>query len=141
GGPASFITQQAATREILQNAGYEQLAEQYDPLDPVGLTLSTLLPLGFGAMAMRNAARARAKAPPIDTEHVDAARVNLLREQVDAAGGGEAGDLGGGRGDGGAGAGAIDQIAEGGRVEVADGVPEPAARQIPEAMEARLADL
>lgn len=62
GGPASFVGQQAATRAILDNAGYDKLADQYDPFDPVGLTLSTLLPLGFGALAMRGAARARAAA-------------------------------------------------------------------------------
>lgn len=62
GGPATFVGQQAATRAILDNAGYDKLADQYDPWDPVGLTLSTILPLGFGAMAMRGAARARAAA-------------------------------------------------------------------------------
>lgn len=53
GGPASFIAQQAATREILRNADYQTIAEQYDPLDPVGLTVATLLPAGFAAYAKR----------------------------------------------------------------------------------------
>lgn len=105
GGPASFIAQNAATREILQNADYSKLADQFDPFDPVGLTLSTVVPLGFGAMAMRGAkvkggaaesgankplapanidASAMNKvAPPDDV--VDAARVTLVRQQMDAA--------------------------------------------------------
>lgn len=99
GGPASFIAQNAATREILQAADYSKLADQYDPLDPVGLALSTLLPLGFGALAMRGA-KVKAKGPmpdgtpPPDTvppkayhppaDLVDAARVNLVREHMDA---------------------------------------------------------
>lgn len=53
GGPGSFMAQQAATREILRNADYKQLAEQYDPLDPVGLAVATLLPAGFAAYAKR----------------------------------------------------------------------------------------
>jgi hypothetical protein len=53
GGPASFMAQQYATREILRNADYGKIAEQYDPLDPVGLTVATLLPAGFAAYAKR----------------------------------------------------------------------------------------
>jgi hypothetical protein len=62
-GPASFIAQQAATREILSRADYSKLAEQFDPLDPVGLGMS-LLPFGFGAWAMR--ARVKGGARPVD---------------------------------------------------------------------------
>jgi hypothetical protein len=61
GGPGGFIAQQAASKAILANADYDQLAEQYDPFDPVGLAVSSLVPLGFGAYAMRGA-RARANA-------------------------------------------------------------------------------
>lgn len=78
GGPASFMAQQATTRGILKAANYDHLADQYDPLDPVGLAVSTLVPAGFGAWAMRGAARAKAVPPP--TEHVDAARVALAVE-------------------------------------------------------------
>jgi hypothetical protein len=97
GGPASFMAQNAATREILQAADYSKLADQYDPLDPVGLALSTVLPLGFGALAMRGAKvkpGVDAKGPmpdgspppvkPPEPEIVDAARVNLVREHMDA---------------------------------------------------------
>lgn len=55
GGPGTFVTQQAATKAILENANYADLAKQYDPTDTLGLAMSTLLPLGFGALAMRGA--------------------------------------------------------------------------------------
>lgn len=83
GGPASFVAQNAATREILQAADYSKLADQYDPLDPVGLTLSTILPMGFGALAMRGAKAKATIHPPEDV--VDAARVSLIRQQMDSA--------------------------------------------------------
>lgn len=56
-GPGTYIAQQAATRAILQNAGYDKIADQYDPFDPVGLAVLTLVPAGFGALHMRSAAR------------------------------------------------------------------------------------
>lgn len=61
GGPGGFVAQNAAERAILNNAGYEKIGSTYDPLDPVGLALSTLVPAGFGAVAVRGA---RAKATP-----------------------------------------------------------------------------
>lgn len=61
GGPGGFVAQNAAERAILNNAGYEKIGSTYDPLDPVGLALSTLVPAGFGAVAVRGA---RAKAAP-----------------------------------------------------------------------------
>jgi len=61
GGPGGFIGQNAAERAILNNAGYKDIANQYDPLDPVGLALSTLVPAGFGAAAVRGA---RVKSAP-----------------------------------------------------------------------------
>jgi hypothetical protein len=76
GGPGGFIAQQAATREILQDAGYDQIAQQFDPLDPVGLAMSSLIPLPFAAIGLRNA-RAR-----VD---VDAAMVHNLSTAQDAA--------------------------------------------------------
>jgi hypothetical protein len=100
GGPVSFVAQQEATRKILADADYSQLADQYDPFDPVGLALSTVLPLGFGALAMRGVkTKTTAKGPMPDVppkpveppiprpepELVDAARVNLLRENADVS--------------------------------------------------------
>jgi len=53
GGPISYVAQQAAARKILADADYTKLSEQYDPLDPVGLLVSTLIPAGFGAWGLR----------------------------------------------------------------------------------------
>ena len=53
GGPGSFIAQQAAINHILSSADYGEIAKQYDPLDPVGLIVSTLVPAGFAAYAKR----------------------------------------------------------------------------------------
>lgn len=63
GGPGGFYAQQAASKAILENAGYDKLAEQHDPFDPVGLAVSTLVPAAFGGFAMR-VGRARQATPP-----------------------------------------------------------------------------
>lgn len=106
GGPVSFMAQQAAVRQILQDADYAKLAEQYDPFDPVGLAVSTLVPAAFGVHGLRvNKAAAAAKAAedfrtgPVPSaekptaaaareavgrpseEHVDAARTLLAVEE------------------------------------------------------------
>lgn len=59
-GPGTYIAQQAATRAILRDANYKDIAEQYDPFDPVALAVSTLVPAGFGALHMRGAGKAPA---------------------------------------------------------------------------------
>lgn len=64
-GPGGFIAQNAASQAILEHAGYDKIASNYDPLDPVGLTLSTLVPGAFGAYAMRGRTKAIA---PLKTE-------------------------------------------------------------------------
>ncbi|MFY3552932.1 hypothetical protein [Achromobacter insolitus] len=99
GGPGLFIAQQQMTRDILNNADYSNLADQYDPFDPVGLAVSTLVPAAFGAWALRGRARVAARegqaaataadvaeAPrgPMQQELVDAARVQRVREVVDS---------------------------------------------------------
>lgn len=101
GGPGLFIAQQQMTRDILNNADYSNLADQYDPFDPVGLAVSALVPAAFGGWAMRGRARAAAReghaaevrpaaqaeeAPrgPVQQELVDAARVQRVREVVDS---------------------------------------------------------
>lgn len=101
GGPVSFMAQQQAVRSILEAADYTKLAEQYDPLDPVGLAVSTLIPAGFGAWGLRaararqaadaKAAAAKAEADfaagPVPSERTavaDAVRA-VTDEQVDAA--------------------------------------------------------
>ena len=93
GGPGGFMAQQALTRQILENAGFEKQAAGFDPFDPVGLTIATLLPAGFAAYGIRGqrqAARAAAErdqaaadeAPRIPPEVVDAAMVTRLSEQA-----------------------------------------------------------
>ena len=81
GGPLSFMAQQAATREILRNADYKTIAEQYDPLDPVGLTVATLLPAGFAAYAKRGGF-----GPKATPEAIDAAMVQNITARADAHG-------------------------------------------------------
>lgn len=65
GGPGSFVAQQQLTRSILENANYGEIAKQFDPLDPVGLVVSTLLPAGFAAYAKRGGFAAK-PAPKAD---------------------------------------------------------------------------
>lgn len=174
GGPASFMAEQYASREILRRADYSKLADRYNPLDPVGLALSTLLPLGFGAAAMRGAARSRAHpdpqaaaadaagasdaAPPalpertpiaqgidqmFDGATVDAARVNLLSEHVNAQRLTPADDFAGAAAHEAAMARAIDQLAAGERVDVGDiaRVNEGRLRQAMEALRERTINL
>lgn len=112
GGPGSFIAQQAATRQILQDADYTKLADQIDPLDPVGLAVSTLVPAGFGVWAMRGMRGRAAEVKPGETapevrpdaapvqdpvqteparprptpEQVDAARVEMLTQHMESSG-------------------------------------------------------
>lgn len=81
GGPLSFITQQQATRSILEAADYHDIAKQYDPLDPVGLTVATLVPAGFAASAR---AGARVAAKPLETG-TKAPEIVPTRDDIDAA--------------------------------------------------------
>ena len=79
GGPVAYVAEMQATKQILQNAGQEQLASQYDPFDPVGLSVSTLLPFAFGGLVhytRANGAKA-GKAAEIQT---DPALVKKLSE-------------------------------------------------------------
>lgn len=147
GGPVAYIGQQAAVREILQRADYSKLADQYDPFDPVVLTLSTLLPLGFGALAMRSArvrgaaaadAARAGEAPPsartqvaeavqgmgrVSDDVVDAARVLQIREAVDNWNLGRAGDIEAANAHLNAMARAADQLSLGTRASVTDLLP------------------
>lgn len=95
GGPGSFVAQQALTRDILERANYADLAKQYDPLDPTGLAVSSLVPLPFAAWGLRGNLKAKAKGaePPkvepaaVPRETVDAAMVHnltLVRDAQDA---------------------------------------------------------
>lgn len=60
GGPGGFVAQQALTRKILENAGQDKIAGQYDPFDPVGLTVAAALPGFFTYRALKGQSAARA---------------------------------------------------------------------------------
>lgn len=65
GGPGAFMGEQAAIRAILDSAGFEDVAREYDPFDVTGLVVSTLGPGAFGAgahVARGMRARSTAKA-------------------------------------------------------------------------------
>jgi hypothetical protein len=80
GGPLGFMAQQAATREILQAANYDKIAMQYDPFDPVGLAVSSLIPAPFAAYGLRgNKARAAADAKAA-ADAAEAARIAAIAD-------------------------------------------------------------
>ena len=84
GGPGAFVAQQAATREILRQADYAEIAEQFDPTDPLGLAISALVPLPFAAYgAARNIRAMRAPKPAPDA--ASAAEPVVPPEVADAA--------------------------------------------------------
>lgn len=78
GGPAAYIAQETIIKDILEEADYQKIADQHDPLDPVGLAVSTLLPAAFGAMAMRGAFKGKAT-----QEELDAAMVHNTTMKAD----------------------------------------------------------
>ena len=89
GGPGSFMAQQAATREILKDANYEDLAKQYDPLDLTGVLVASAVPAGFAAYAVAGARRTKAGAPaPVVAPEVQPTAkpesTPLTQEQADA---------------------------------------------------------
>jgi hypothetical protein len=156
GGPGTFVAQQLATRELLNNAGFGEIANTYDPFDPVGLAVSTLIPAGFGAYGLR-AARARSAAdaaaadasmlaspePPsamtpaaaaargyVDETMVDAARVSYAVEQRRAGSLADPDDLRAAAQDEQALSQAALQMARGERVEVTALAPEVAPRAV-----------
>lgn len=49
-GPGAFMAQEAMSRKILATAGYHDEASRHDPLDPLGLTVATLLPAVIGGV-------------------------------------------------------------------------------------------
>lgn len=89
GGPGSFIAQQAASRALLENADYHEQAQQFDPLDPTGLALATLLPAGFAVYVKRGGFAKPGKpgeptAPKVTQDEADAVMVHNLTAAADA---------------------------------------------------------
>ena len=87
GGPAAFMVEQQASKMILDAADYGKIAAQYDPFDPVGLAVATLIPgiVGTTAHAVRVRAAKAAEPKPDFTptpEQEAAARVTQTAEQV-----------------------------------------------------------
>lgn len=77
GGPGLYMAQEATARQLLGAAGYDAEAATHDPTDALGLALSTILPGGFGAWSVRNAARqarlAKMAAPKTEAQLKEAA--------------------------------------------------------------------
>lgn len=86
GGPGAFVAEQAITREILENARYDAIAQEYDPFDPMGLTLSAVVPGAVGVALhrarVRGQARTRADDVAQDPDMVDAALVSHRSQTV-----------------------------------------------------------
>jgi hypothetical protein len=95
GGPGSFVAQQALTRKILEQANYTELAQQYDPADPTGLLVSSLIPAPFAALGIRGNLKASAakkaeafRSGPVPSEPTAVAAAvqeSMPRDTVDAA--------------------------------------------------------
>ena len=93
GGPGGFMAQQALTREILRSSSPD-IAEQFDPFDPVGVTVAFGLPAWFTARGVRQQRMragllkeidAQRVAPDVPRDVVDAAMVQNLSHARDAA--------------------------------------------------------
>lgn len=53
--PATDITEQSAIKFVLDHADYSVISKEYDPFDPVNLTTSSLMGVGFGILGARGA--------------------------------------------------------------------------------------
>lgn len=58
GGPGSYVAQEALSRKILEQAGYNDQASLHNPFDPLGISLSIVIPGLFGGLHMRSQSRA-----------------------------------------------------------------------------------
>ena len=89
GGPAMFVAEQAATREVLNRANYGEVAKGYDPFDPMGLALSAFVPGVVGIAVHRGRARrakgAAAQAQPVVADDVPPRAADVDPDLVDAA--------------------------------------------------------
>lgn len=150
-GPATYIAQEEATREILKRANYEDEASLHDPYNPLGLGLATLgsmIPGGvayalkarsatrLAAVARDEAAPVAESAPvaetPVNPAAIDAARVQVLRDTIDAPRLTLADDL--------VGAAAHRRAMETAGEQLARGEPVNVMRDIPESTLARLGE-
>lgn len=158
GGPGSYIAEQATAKQILSSAGYDEKAGQINPFDPMGLGVSFLgsLLFGAGAHALRGVhAKAEARAaddrmmadprPPGEQtqvaqsvaraytpEQIDAAHVSVLQHQRESSALHARDDLAAAGKHGEALDRASEQLAAGQRVSVADVAPVDGLRMVAE---------
>lgn len=66
-GPGTFMAQEALSRKILADAGAKDEASLHDPLDPLGLTIATLLPAIFAGVHVAGLARSAKPAPTLES--------------------------------------------------------------------------
>ncbi len=86
GGPGAYMGEIAAARAILESEDYTEVAREYDPFDPVGLGVSTVVPAVVGAAVHAARARHAAKSlPRPSADEVAAARRVVDAEQANSA--------------------------------------------------------
>ena len=85
GGPGGYVAQETLARDILQRAGYADEAAKHDPADPLGLAISTILPLAFGGVAVARSMRSTKPMPPVRTEAGVRQAVQLTPEEQAAS--------------------------------------------------------
>jgi hypothetical protein len=81
GGPASFMAEQQASKMILDSADYGAIARQYNPFDPVGLTISALVPGAVAGVVHAGRARGARAAAAQASEAARLAQENLVANQ------------------------------------------------------------
>jgi len=85
GGPGAFMGEMAVARAILEAEDYADVAREYDPFDPVGLGVSTVIPAVVGVAVHAARARHAKTLPRPSTDEVAAARRVVDAEQVNSA--------------------------------------------------------
>lgn len=81
GGPASFMIEQQASKMILDSADYAAIARQYNPFDPVGLTISALVPGAVAGVVHAGRARGARAAAAQASEAARVAQETLVANQ------------------------------------------------------------
>lgn len=77
--PATDITEQSAIKFVLDNADYSVISKEYDPFDPISLTTSSLMGLGFGLLGARGA-RVRAAREAVEKAQAEAPTAPVERQ-------------------------------------------------------------
>lgn len=86
GGPGAFMAQESMARRILDRAGYHDEASRHDPLDPLGLSIATLLPGVIGGIHIARMKRPTPMvAPKTEADMKTAATLTPQEQEVSAA--------------------------------------------------------